>query len=234
MAEANRYSLIIPARMVFAHLFTPQVWDEKLQKFRNPTSPDEDSWYDATFLVDASGQDFNTIASMAAAIYEERTSPTADKRWLDKDGVVIPRSGVQLPWEQGERYAAAKAAAGAEYDLSDFNGKMLLKASTRHAPPLAAVVDGREEEFPDLKRPLAEKFIFAGAVCFAEFDLQPYRKGNNAPGIKAYLGAVCAIAGLGSRIGNTKPAAARFNLTGYVGASAQTQAQEPAAAGGWR
>lgn len=192
-----------PVVMVFSHLFTAQVFDEKTRKFRD-AKEGEKGGYDSTFLFDAGSAELSNIKTIAARIVEAAA-------FKDKEGVLIPRGMLQVPWETGEAYVARrKRESGDKFTGGElFAGKVLLKSNTIYAPPLSLFSNGLTK-FQAESRPMAEKYFYPGVRVVAEINLQPHAVGSNMPGVKAYLNELIST-NTGDRIAGGKPTEEKFS-----------------------
>lgn len=214
----NIYIFTAPALLAFSHLFTPSVWDEKENKFRDARA-DEDGWYDATFLLDATSPDLAAIKTIAGGIVEAA-------QFKDKNGNLIPREQLQVPWETGEAYLrrrAAKPGAKDDYDGALFEGKTLLKANTKYPPLLNLHQNGVLSQFRDQTRHMAEQYFYSGVMVLAELNVVKHQVGSNVPGVKCYLGEMVST-NVGDRIAGGKPTAEKFGA--HIGAA---KAESPSA-----
>lgn len=220
---ADQENLVVfaqPVPLVFSHLFTPQVFDEKTRKFRDAKA-DEKGGYDATFLFDANSAELINIKQIAGRIVDAQA-------YKDKEGMLIPRNLLQVPWEAGEAYVARRireeTAKGKTYTGGElFKGKVLLKSNTIFAPPLSLFANGLTK-FQNESRAMAEKFFYPGVNVVAEINLQPHAVGSNMPGVKAYLNELIST-NTGDRIAGGQPTEEKFSA--YIG---RVTTGDPAAA----
>src|SRR5579859_1190495 len=203
---ADQENLIVfaePVVLVFSHLFTPQTFDEKTRKFRD-AKEGEKGGYDATFLFDAGSAELANIKAIAARIVDAQA-------FKDKEGALIPRHLLQVPWETGEAYVARrKRESGDKFTGGElFAGKVLLKSNTIYAPPLSLFANGLTK-FQAESRSMAEKYFYPGVRVVAEINLQPHSVGSNMPGVKAYLNELIST-NTGDRIAGGKPTEEKFS-----------------------
>ena len=122
---------------------------------------------------------------------------------------------VQVPWKDGTKFADAEKAKGKDAEYA--RGKVLLKASSKYQPALAAIVDKKIVEFTtEESKAEAKKYFYSGAYLVPSVGLHFYKGDEGKPdGVSLYFnGVLFAKHGprLGGRGGN-----ATETFKGYIG-----------------
>lgn len=128
---------------------------------------------------------------------------------------------VQVPWKDGSKEADRMKAKGKDGEV--FRGKMLLKATSKFPPALAAVENGKIVELPavdNVQPPAAAKFFYSGAHLVPSFGLHWYKGDEGKPdGVSLYFNAAL-FAKHGNRLGG-RTANAAETFKGYIGSISQ-------------
>lgn len=97
---------------------------------------------------------------------------------------------VQVPWKNGDKEADRMKTAGKDGEV--FRGSVLVKASSKYQPNLAALVDKKLQEFTTPEGIAANaKFFYSGAWMVPCFGLHYYKGDEGKPdGVSLYLNAV--------------------------------------------
>lgn len=128
---------------------------------------------------------------------------------------------VQVPWKDGTKEADRMKAKGKDGEV--FRGKVLVKATSKFPPALAAVENGKIVELPavdNTQPPSAAKYFYSGAHLVPSFGLHWYKGDEGKPdGVSLYFNAAL-FAKHGTRLGG-RAANAAETFKGYVGSISQ-------------
>lgn len=100
---------------------------------------------------------------------------------------------ISVPWKDGTR--AADRAKEENKDQEFFRGKIVVKASSKYAPALSGIENGKIIEYdnPDTRSTLT-KLFYNGAYVAPLVALNSYKARDDKPGgVSLYLNAVCFI-----------------------------------------
>lgn len=158
-------------------VFEPDLFEAR--RFKKNGKETGDPKFGATFLIPTDHPDLQGLKATAAKV--------AKARWPDRK-----LAELHFPFESGE---AAKAKAEANKKNGSFyEGQVVLKSSSKHAP---AVLDGR------VKPPVMTKdasLIHSGSWVGCEVNFAAYDGiGTGQDGVTCYLNSICFV-GAGDRI----------------------------------
>ena len=201
-AVSGIVTVLNPVVMSFPTLFEPK-------KFKSNGKESGEAKYSASFVFDADNPDFNIVKSTALAV--------AKAKWPGRDIAGDFKAGkFNLPFTPGNTMIAERkaklAASGKEYDgKADFMaGKLVLKTSSKFAPRLACIENGKIT--PDLEGAALAlnkgKFYF-GTKCLIQVNLVPYETPQGA-GVTCYLNIVNTL-NEGVRLSGGQTAAEAFS-----------------------
>lgn len=126
---------------------------------------------------------------------------------------------VQVPWKDGTKFADAEKAKGKDVEYA--RGHILLKATSKYQPALAALENGKLIEFTTPESiAQSKKFFYSGAYMVPSVGLHWYKGDEGKPdGVSLYLNGVM-FAKHGSRLGGRQANAAE-TFKGYIGSISQ-------------
>lgn len=197
------YNLTIPAVMSHPHLTEPKAYQ------RNGKSTGEPK-YGASFVFPIDSEDLKGLKAKAAQL--------AKAKWPGRD-----LKDLKFPFAAGDKLRQArldklKAAGKAVDEKGDFQaGMVVMKSSSKYAPRLSAIVNGKVVDFETPEQVTAHKsMFFFGAEVLAQFNFVPYDGVGDGgrPGVTAYLNLVLAT-GKGKKLSGGASASEVFK--GYVG-----------------
>ena len=205
-AVSGIVTVLNPVVMSFPTLFEPK-------KFKGEDGRESgEAKYSASFVFDADNPDFNAVKSTAIAV--------AKAKWPGRDiGADFKAGQFNLPFVAGNALIAERKAklqkAGKEYDeKADFMaGKFVLKTSSKFAPRLACIENGKITADLEGAALAANKgkFYF-GTKVLIQVNLVAY-KGvgkTGVDGVTAYLNIVNTL-NEGKRLSGGQSAAEAFS-----------------------
>ncbi len=189
-------TFVNPYRAVYSNIVIPREFVKGDGKPR----------HDASFLVDPNSEELKKLQAEVVKLMKSAhpgkqiVARRLTQEEVDKGNVIQ----VQTPWYKGEQEAErivakakpgneAKAAARAEI----FKGKIILKASSKYIPDLAAVENGKLLQFDksdDASVAVAAKFFWPGRYVVPSFKLNIYPgDAKKLPGVSLYLDSALAM-----------------------------------------
>lgn len=206
----------------YADIMEPRAFQKNGQKKGDPK-------YATTFVIDptpvlknVNGKDVNMsdLAQLQRAVTALLQSKAPGKkiraRRLTQEEVDAGDCvEVQVPWKDGTKFADAEKAKGKDAEYA--RGKVLLKASSKYQPALAAIVNGKIVEFTtDESKAEAKKYFYSGAHLVPSVGLHWYKGDEGKPdGVSLYFNGVL-FAKHGSRLGGRQQNASE-TFKGYIG-----------------
>lgn len=185
-----------------------------------------DARFDGSFILEPDSADFVTLKTLVIAEAKKffpGKKLVARRLTQDEinDGGFVE---INVPWKDGTKLAdAAKNAVDDNgnpkpKDQEFFRGKIVVKASSKYAPALSGIENGKVVEYdkPETRATLAKTF-YAGAYLVPHVALNPYKAQENKPGgVSLYFNAVCFIKH-GAKLTGGKGVNAAEVFKGYAG-----------------
>lgn len=189
--DAVVYTFREPVRAGFCNIIAARKFEPK------PGRPAGDPRFDATFILKPDSPDLlalkDLVVTMAKSLYPGKKLVTRrlTQEEVDDAGVVE----ITVPWSNGTR-AADKAKENGK-DMEFARDQFLLKASSKYAPALSAVENGKIVEYADPEtRPTLTKLFYSGAFLVPYVQLHSYKSmGDDGKpgGVGLWLSAVCFV-----------------------------------------
>jgi hypothetical protein len=198
-------------RVSYADILEPRSYQKKGQ-------PKGDPRYSGTFLIDPNDPDLAKLkAEVNALLIANNTSGKKLKvgRLTEEQEAKNTHVEIQVPWKSGDKEADRMKAAGKDGEV--FRGLVLLKASSKYQPALAALDAGKLLEFSTPESiAVSKKYFYSGAYLVPSVGLHYYKGDAGKPdGVSLYLNAVM-FAKHGPRLGGRSVNAAE-TFKGYIG-----------------
>ena len=181
---SGHYFFTQPTIMTFPALFTPRKARDRAGKETG------DPRYEANFVFDPAGADWQAIKQVAAKVAKAR-NPDVDLStlgWPFKNGTV----------EADKRKAKGKS----DGEFARGKGILVAKTGEKYPPGLTVIENGQPVDLTDeaLKAKFKSKF-YSGVLVYAQVNLCWYDAvGNGKPGVTCRLNSVIST-GKGDRIG---------------------------------
>ncbi len=195
----------------YADIMEPRAFQKNGQKKGEPK-------YGATFVIAPDNEDLKKLKAAVTAMLQAKAPGKKfvlrrlTQEELDAGNVVE----VQVPWKDGTKFADAEKAKGKDAEYA--RGHVLLKATSKYQPALAAIVDKALVEFTtdEAKIAAGKKYFYSGAFMVPSVGLHWYKGDEGKPdGVSLYLNGVM-FAKNGSRLGGRQANAAE-TFKGYIG-----------------
>jgi hypothetical protein len=227
MADAQEkivYTFQNPVRSGFANIIKPRKFNPK------PGKEAGDPRYDVSLILAPDSPD---LAALKTLVTAEAKKFNPGKRLVTKrlteeqerDGGFVE---IKVPWKDGTKEADFAKENGKDQEF--FRGMVVVKASSKFAPQLSYVENGKivQLENPDL-RPTLEKLFYAGAYIAPHVSLHGYKargrvgeSGYEPGGVGLWLDGVHFVKH-GTRIGGQRVNAAEV-FKAYAG---QVSGEDP-------
>lgn len=207
--ESITYTFIAPVRTGFAHLLKAQPYKENGVEKGEPR-------YDATFIMEPDSADLAALKKLVIAeLQAAYPGKTMVPRRLTQEQVDAGAVEVKLPWSDGTKSADKAKAATPPKDQEFLRGKVALRAASKYAPALSAIVGGQIVTFGDDVRAAQDGKFHAGSYVVPHVRLNVYPAREGKPGgVSLWLNSVLFIKD-GPRIGGGNNATETFK--GYMG-----------------
>ena len=198
-------------RVSYADILEPRSFQKKGQAKGDPR-------YSGTFLIEPNDPDFLKLKNEVTALLQANNK-TGKKlkigRLTEEQEKANTHVEIQVPWKSGDKEADRMKAAGKDGEV--FRGLILLKASSKYQPALAALDNGKLLEFATPESiAAAKKYFYSGAYLVPSVGLHYYKGDAGKPdGVSRYLNAVM-FAKHGPRLGGRSVNAAE-TFKGYIG-----------------
>ena len=220
MAEMTGiFDLTVPVVLAHPHLF-------EAVKFKRGGKEQGEAKYGGSFVFEADNPDLKELKARAVAL--------AKAKWPGRDiAADFKAKQFKFPWSSGDAIVAKRVAklqaAGKQDDhKGDFQlGKVVLKSSSKYAPRMAVIANGKIVDLDDSNRALYKNQFYFGVKVLAQLNLVPYDKVGETglDGVTAYINLVLST-NKGERLSGGASAAEVFK--GYVGS---VSAEDPTAGG---
>lgn len=197
-------------RVAYADIIAPRAFTKNGQAKGEPK-------YSGTFIIPADNADLARLKQEATKMLQAKApgkklvTRRLTQEELDAGNVIE----VQVPWKSGDKEADRLKAQGKDGEV--FRGHVLLKASSKYQPALAAIENKQILDLvTDEAKAQAKKYFYSGAYLVPSFGLHWYKGDEGKPdGVSLYLNAVL-FAKHGPRLaGRAQNAAETFK--GYIG-----------------
>jgi len=208
--ELTAYTFKSPVRAGFCNIVAPRQFQDKGKGKGDPR-------YDASFILEPDSEDLKTlkalvIAEAKAMFPGKRLKPgRLTQEQVDAGDWVE----IAVPWKDGTRAADRAKEEGKDQEF--FRGKIILKASSKYAPALSGIENGKIVDYTDPNtRATLDKVFYSGAYMAPHVALHAYKAKDDKPGgVGLYLNAVIFIKD-GPRLGGNKVNAAEV-FKAYAG-----------------
>lgn len=192
------------------------------RKFKKNGKEQGDPRFQGTFVFDPTDEDLKKLqAEVVKMLHANNASGKKLKigRLTEEQENAGTHIEVKVPWQDGTKYADKQKAAGKDAEWA--RGKILVKATSKYRPALAALVDGKVLEFATDEAVAAnKKYFYDGALLVPSFGLHFYKGDEGKPdGVSLYFNAALFVKH-GPRLrGSGRSAAETFK--GYIGSISQ-------------
>lgn len=217
------FNFTVAYRASYADIMEPRAYEKNGQKKGDPK-------YSATFIIDPTPKlvtvegkeiDMSDLGRLKRGVIKllNAHNTTGKKLKIGRLTEEQEQAGthieVQVPWKDGAKEADRLKAKGKDGEV--FRGQVLLKASSKYQPALAAVENKKIITFEtDESKAAAKKFFYSGAYLVPSFGLHWYKGDEGKPdGVSLYLQGVL-FAKHGPRLGGRQQNAAE-TFKGYMG-----------------
>jgi hypothetical protein len=207
--ELIAYTFQAPVRAGFANIIASRQFQDKGKGKGDPR-------FDASFILEPDSADLKALKDLVIA--EAKTLFPGKRliaRRLTQEELDAGAVEIAVPWKDGTKAADRAKEDGKDQEF--FRGKIIVKASSKYAPALSGIENGKIVEYvnPETRATL-DKMFYAGAHLVPHFTLHSYKAKDDKPGgVGVYLNAVCFIKH-GPRLGGSKVNAAEV-FKGYAG-----------------
>lgn len=192
------------------------------RKYKKNGKEQGDAKYQGTFLLDPTSEDLKKLqAEVIKMLHANNSSGKKLKigRLTEEQETAGTHIEVKVPWQDGTKYADKQKAAGKDAEFA--RGKILVKATSKYQPALAALVDGKLLEFSTPEAvATAKKYFYSGAFLVPSVGLHFYKGDEGKPdGVSLYFNAALFVKHGPRLVSSTRSATETFK--GYVGAISQ-------------
>lgn len=190
-AEVVTYTFTSPVRAGFLNVIEARAFERAGQKKGEPK-------FDGSFILAPDSTDLKALQTLCIAelrkLYpgKKLVARRLTQEEVDDKGTVE----IQVPWKDGTKEADKAKNAEKPKDQEFFRGKVVLKASSKYAPALSGIENGKIVEYNDpATRPTLAKFFYSGAELVPSFGIHTYAAIDEQKpgGVALYLNAVCFI-----------------------------------------
>jgi hypothetical protein len=196
--------------VAFEAIINPRAFKKKGQEKGDPK-------YSGTFVCEPTDEDLKKLqGEVSKMLQAHNASGKKLKVGLlteeqEKAGTHI---SVNVPWQDGTKYADKQKAAGKDAEWA--RGKILVKATSKYQPALAAIEGGKVLEFTTPEAvAVAKKYFYSGAYIVPSVGLHYYTGDSGKPdGVSLYFNAALFVKH-GARIAGQRSATETFK--GYIG-----------------
>jgi hypothetical protein len=192
-ADAIVYAFKGAVRVGFSNIVTAAAYKKDGQEKGDPR-------FDATFLLDPASPDLVAIKDLCIAeLKKANPGKSLIPRRLSADEMANGALEVVVPWKDGT--AAANIGKATSKDREFMRGQITLKASSKFAPALSGVENGKIVAYTDPNtRPTLTNFFYSGAwvVPYVQVHTYPAKgsptdSGYKPGGVSLWLSAVCFL-----------------------------------------
>jgi hypothetical protein len=191
--EQVLYTFRTAVRAAFANVITAKAYKKNGKEVGDPK-------YDMTVLVEPDSADLVALKDLCISMAKQNNpgkklvARRLTQEELDDGGVIE----VNMPWSDGTKQAdKAKTpdAAGKTKDREFMRGKQVIKMSSKYAPALSGIENGKVISYtnPETRGTLANIF-YSGAWVAPLVALHYYKAEEGKPGgVSLWLNAVCFV-----------------------------------------
>lgn len=212
--KAQEFTFTKSVPVAFADIITPRAFKKKGLEKGDPK-------YAGTFLFDADDEELKKLQGEVVKVLQaNNTSGKKLKvgRLTEEQERMQSHVEIKVPWMDGTRYADDQKAKGKDAEWA--RGKILVKATSKYQPALAAIEGGKVIEFTTPEAvAAAKKYFYSGAYIVPSVALHYYTGDADKPnGVSLYFNGALFVKH-GARLGGSRSAAETFK--GYIGSISQ-------------
>lgn len=180
-----------------------------------------DPKYSGTFVCEPTSEDLKKLQAEVVKMLQANNSSGKKLkigRLTEEQETAGTHVEVKVPWQDGTKYADKQKAAGKDAEWA--RGKVLVKATSKYQPALAAIEGGKVLEFSTPEAvATAKKYFYSGAYIVPSVGLHYYTGDEGKPdGVSLYFNAALFVKH-GPRLGGSRSASETFK--GYIGSISQ-------------
>lgn len=202
------------APVAFEAIINPRAYKKKGQEKGDPK-------YGGTLVLDPTDEDLKKLQAEVSKMLQANNSSGKKLkigRLTEEQETAGTHIEVRVPWQDGSKYADKQKAAGKDAEWA--RGKILLKATSKYQPALAAIEGGKVLEFSTPEAiATAKKYFYSGAYIVPSVALHYYTGDEGKPsGVSLYFNAALFVKH-GPRFAGQRTASETFK--GYIGSISQ-------------
>lgn len=181
-----------------------------------------DPKYSVTFLCEPTDEDLKKLQAEVVKMLQANNSSGKKLKigpLTEEQETAGTHVSVRVPWHDGTKYADKKKSEGKDHEWA--RGKVLVKATSKYQPALAAIVAGKVIEFttPDAIA-ASKKYFYSGAFIVPSVGLHYYTGDEGKPdGVSLYFNAALFVKDGPRLVSSQRSASETFK--GYVGTISQ-------------
>lgn len=180
-----------------------------------------DPKYSGTFVLEPADEDLKLLQAEVVKMLQANNSSGKKLkigRLTEEQETAGTHVEVKVPWQDGTKYADKQKAAGKDAEWA--RGKILVKATSKYQPALAAIEGGKVLEFTTPEAiATSKKYFYSGAYIVPSVGLHYYTGDEGKPdGVSLYFNAALFVKH-GPRIAGQRSASETFK--GYIGTISQ-------------
>jgi hypothetical protein len=188
------------------------------RRFKKNGVEQGDPKFGGTFVVAPDNPDYLKLKAEIVKLLQAHApgmKVIANRRLTQEEADSGTAIEVNVPWKDGTKFADAEKAKGKNAEYA--RGNILLKASSKFQPALAAIENKNVLEFTTPEGiASSKKFFYSGAYLVPSFGLHWYKGDANKPnGVSLYLNAAMFVKHGPRLVIAQKSAAEAFK--GYIG-----------------
>lgn len=189
------------------------------RKYKKKGVEQGDAKYSATFLLEPTSPDLKLLQADVVKMLQANNSSGKKLKigpLTEEQETAGTHVSVKVPWQDGTKYADKQKAAGKDAEWA--RGMVLVKATSKYQPALAAIEGGKVLEFTTPEAiATAKKYFYSGAFLVPSVGLHYYTGDEGKPdGVSLYFNAALFVKHGPRLVTGGRSASETFK--GYIGA----------------
>ncbi len=209
------FTFTVAVATPYEAIINPRAYKKKGQEKGDPK-------YSATFLLEPTSVDLKTLQGEVVKMLQAHNSSGKKLKigaLTEEQEEAGTHVSVKVPWQDGTKFADKQKKEGKDAEWA--RGKVLVKATSKYQPALAAIVGGKVIEFQTPEAvATAKKYFYSGAFLVPSVGLHYYNGDEGKPdGVSLYFNAALFVKDGPRLVSSQKSASETFK--GYIGAISQ-------------